>query len=190
MSNPVGRPSDYSDEILKKTIEFYESYANAPKLIEVQVLNKAKNLVTVNVPNPMAIDPPYIEALELELDVDDDTIVEWAKVRYPDDHEKSGLRGKLKHPEFSATIKKIKKLQLLRLYGSTLDRNSATGAIFQLKVNHGKVEVNRTEHTAKDGKSLLEGVPSDVLADALKRGTGSKSPTDSGKGSEGNASGS
>lgn len=183
----LGRPTKYSDEILQKTVEYYESFANAPKFIQVNALDKKKMLVEITVPNPMSVQPPYIEELSLQLDIDDDTIVEWAKARYPSDHEDEALRGKLIHPEFSATIKKIKKLQLLRLYGATLQKHSATGAIFQLKVNHGKIEVNRTEHTGKDGKNLLEGVPTDVLADAVARGAGSQGKTPSRTGDTGDA---
>lgn len=75
---------------------------------------------------------PYIEELSLFLDIDDDTIVEWCKI----------------HSSFSATIKKIKKLQKIRLMNRTQVRDSATGSIFLLKVNHGMVEANKLDVTS------------------------------------------
>jgi hypothetical protein len=84
---------------------------------------------------------PTVEGLALHLEVDDDTINEWAK----------------EHEEFSATIKKLKakqKAQLMDdgLYGGK--EVNSTMAIFLLKVNHGMVETTRQEHTGKDGEPI------------------------------------
>ena|SRR5947209_6723164 len=65
---------------------------------------------------------PFIEEFALTvLNVDDDTVVEWAK----------------KYPDFSVAIKKIMSLQQLRLTQRCLGKNPA-GSIFLLKVNHDK----------------------------------------------------
>ena len=81
---------------------------------------------------------PYIEELALNLHVDDETLLEWAK----------------KYTDFSAALKRLKIRQRICLYRATMQKNSATGAIFQLKVNHDKIEINRNELTGKDGKEL------------------------------------
>jgi hypothetical protein len=65
---------------------------------------------------------PFVEELCLELGINDDTIVEWAK----------------EHEEFSATIKRLKTLQKLHLKRDALEkRTHANMAIFLLKANHG-----------------------------------------------------
>ena len=80
-----GRPSKYNDEILTKTKLYFEHCFKGQKTNEGQWIAKPRT--------------PFIEELQLELDVDDDTIVEWAK----------------KFPEFSATYNKLKLLYKLRL---------------------------------------------------------------------------
>lgn len=84
---------------------------------------------------------PYIEELSFRLDCDDETITEWAK----------------KHEDFSATIKKVKKLQEMRLkqLGLSGKANPAM-AIFLLKANHGLIKTSRTDITSLGEK--LEGV--------------------------------
>lgn len=73
---------------------------------------------------------PFIEELSLLLDIDDDTVNEWTK-----DPEKK---------QFSAIIKRIRILQRLRLTQRCLGKNP-TGAIFLLKVDHGKKETTVLE---------------------------------------------
>lgn len=119
---PFGRPTKYNEKMLQKAKAYYLSFIEAePFLDEDQKIK-----------NPRYNYPPYIEELSLELDVDDDTIVEWSKI----------------HKDFSATIKKIKKLQKLRLYDKSMQKSSTTGAIFQLKVNHGMIETSKTDITS------------------------------------------
>lgn len=78
---------------------------------------------------------PYEEELALILKVNPDTLVEWSK--------KKNDKGELEHPEFSATRLEIKTLQKLLLLKRTLGRFNPTGAIFQLKVNHGAIETEK-----------------------------------------------
>lgn len=100
-NNAVGRPTKYIPEIIfPKTQEYLESCGK-------------ENM-----------ELPTVEGLALALDVNDDTIVEWAK----------------KYPDFSATLKKLvfkQKNQLMNdgMYGGK-EINSAM-AIFLLKANHG-----------------------------------------------------
>lgn len=65
---------------------------------------------------------PYIEEIALLLNVDDDTLVEWAK----------------QHDEFSATLKRLKMLQKLYLKQGALEKRLQPHiAVFLLKANHG-----------------------------------------------------
>lgn len=118
-----GRPTEYNKEKLQKAQEFYFSYAYAEPTTEY--IDSKGSVHTVD--NPLYTAVPYIEKLALELDVDEDTVANWCKA----------------HEEFFGTIKKIKSLQKLRLYGKSMEKTSSTGAIFQLKVNHDMVETER-----------------------------------------------
>ena len=118
-----GRPTDYSKEKLKKTRAYIEECANGVKDLEGTVVKPPRM--------------PFIEELALILDIDDDTIVEWAKAK--------------DKPEFSAAIKKIKMLQRLRLQQRVLGKNQPTGAIFLLKANHNFVD--RVDITS-EGKAM------------------------------------
>lgn len=127
MSHPGGRPTKYNEEMLAKTEAFFQRYFHAPKTIETITHDKDGKEIKVVLPNPEYYKPPYKEQLALELDIDDETIIEWGKI----------------YPEFSAIIKKIEQLQRVRLYDLTFEKNSATGSIFQLKVHHGMVETEK-----------------------------------------------
>lgn len=95
---------------------------------------------------------PTVEGLAMALGVVPDTIYEWASGKYPSDYKDKSLRGKLKHPEFSVTIKEIaarQKNQLMNdgMYGGKEVNHGM--AIFLLKCNHGmndggnvKIQVN------------------------------------------------
>lgn len=129
-TNSVGRPSSYSDLMLAKARAFYLKYAEAePFNVISKMEDNGETVETVinQVLNPYYTNPPYIEQLALDLDIDDETVTEWAK----------------SHKEFSATIKRIKTLQKIRLYNNSMQRSSATGAIFLLKANHGLVETEK-----------------------------------------------
>lgn len=112
------RPTKYSPEILKKTEEYL------------------RNAVPEN------MDIPTIEGLSIELDVDDDTIVCWAK----------------KHKELSAAIKRLKRLQKKYLMNIGLfggKEINSNVAVFLLKANHGMMETDKREIDIKsDGKRI------------------------------------
>jgi hypothetical protein len=99
--------------------------------------------------NPPQI--PFMEELALLCDVDDDTINEWTKV----------------FPVFSATIKKIKGLQRLRLQQRSLGRVNPVGAIFLLKANHGMKETIVQEVDNSRGIRMLQEI---IEAKRLKAG--------------------
>jgi len=82
---------------------------------------------------------PTVEGLAIELDVNDDTLNEWAK----------------KHNDFGEIFRKLKifqKVQLINggMYGGK-EVNQAM-FIFLLKVNHGMIETNKTDITSKGEK--------------------------------------
>jgi hypothetical protein len=96
----VGRPSKYTEEMLARAQGYFCECKKSGKT-------------------------PFVEEIALELDVSDDTIVEWSKA----------------NEEFSATMRKLKLLQKLRLKQGALYRQyQPTTAIFLLKANHGLSE--------------------------------------------------
>lgn len=91
---------------------------------------------------------PFIEELADILDVDDETIDRWAARKLPESEE-------FEHPEFHQTFGRLKNIQKLRLLQRTLGRYNPTGAIFQLKVNHGAVETEKKIITGDSNAPLL-----------------------------------
>lgn len=91
---------------------------------------------------------PFIEELADILDVEDDTLKHWADRKIPG-------TDILEHPEFTKVYKRILGVQKLRLLQRTLGRYNPTGAIFQLKANHGLIETEK-KVLAGDGNSPLE----------------------------------
>ncbi|MFA6039332.1 MAG: terminase small subunit [Candidatus Peribacteraceae bacterium] len=105
MKGKVGRPTKYGSDIVASARRYVENCARTKEI-------------------------PFIEELALQLGVDDDTIVEWAK----------------KHDEFSATIKQLRLLQRLYLQKDSLSRKiHPTSAIFLLKANHGFMEAEKRQ---------------------------------------------
>lgn len=107
--NKIGRPTKYLPEIIFPQIEEY-------------ILSCGREQTAL----------PTIEGLARHLNLNSDTITEWAK----------------EYPEFSATIKKLvdrQKEQLMNdgMYGGK-EVNSAM-AIFLLKVNHNMHEEPKTQ---------------------------------------------
>ena len=129
---PFGRPTKYSPELQEKA----DKYAN-----RFQTDND----------NPSPMDIPFIEEVALLLDIDESTVWAWSRAKYPQNHEDEELRGKLKYPDFSKTIKRVNDLQKVGLKRLTFDRDAKIGAIFQLKCNHSMVETSRQELTGPGG---------------------------------------
>ena len=79
----------------------------------------------------------------LLLGVDDETLIEWGK----------------KHPEFSATLKRVDAMQMSQLiddgiYGT--GQVSAAMCIFLLKANHGLIETDRLR---LEGENVMINLP-------------------------------
>ncbi len=112
---PIGRPCEYckrKEEIDKVTADYL---ASAKRPIKPII--------------------PFIQELVMILDVDIDTVHDWAA--------KKMRGGKLEHPDFSRAVKSLLNIQQLRLLNRTLGRFSPAGAIFQLKANHGMIETEK-----------------------------------------------
>jgi hypothetical protein len=85
---------------------------------------------------------PYKEELAMIVGVDDETLGLWA-VKKKEETVDGVTTTTLEHPEFSVTIKRLMTLQKLLLLKRTIGRFNPTGAIFQLKVNHGAIETEK-----------------------------------------------
>lgn len=75
---------------------------------------------------------PTVEGLAITLNVDDDTLNDWAK----------------KHEEFARIFKKLKMFQKVQLINGGMYGGKEVNQamfIFLLKVNHGMIETSRTE---------------------------------------------
>lgn len=95
---------------------------------------------------------PFIEELAMILERDDETIEIWAR--------KADKDGILEHPELHEAIKRLMNVQKLRLLQRTLGRYNPTGAIFQLKTNHGFMETEKKILAGDaNGPLLIELVP-------------------------------
>jgi len=98
----LGRPSKYDASMLIKAQAYVQNCQDAKEM-------------------------PYIEELALQLNIHDDTIVEWSK----------------EHDEFSATVKRLKLFQRLCLKKGGLEKKfHAPMALFLLQANH---EVGKNE---------------------------------------------
>jgi hypothetical protein len=85
----------------------------------------------------------------LLLDVDEDTLNNWANARYPLDHEDPELRGELKYPEFLGALSRVdsqQKSQLIDhgLYGLNGKYLNSRLFEFLLERNHGMLRTERT----------------------------------------------
>jgi hypothetical protein len=123
--NAGGRPTKYSDEILRKTEEYFQkSYGKVDGKFRI----------------------PFIEELALELNVDEDTVVEWMNKKNDD--------SSLVYPEFSATYRRIFLLQKLRLKQAGLRGKSQSFIIFLLNSNHGMVSAEKQILTGEKTEPL------------------------------------
>jgi hypothetical protein len=96
---------------------------------------------------------PTKQGFALWLGVDDETLNEWASARYPDTYGDKDKIGKLIHPEFSATLRKLMQLQAKQLiddgiYGGK-EVNSTIIKLL-LQNNHGMKEQTDLTTNGKD----------------------------------------
>lgn len=131
MTNKIGRPTKYSEEMLNKAKDYLE---------------KCRNTKATNKDADMNFVVPYIEYLALECDVDTETIMNWVNATDIQGEGDNEIEVRL-YPEFFDTIKRILDLQKLRLMQHSLTtKGNVAGSIFQLKANHGLKEVSVVEN--------------------------------------------
>lgn len=121
-----GRPSKYSEEMLSKAQGYF-----------LRCYGKMDGKQRI----------PFIEELALELEVDEDTIVEWKNKKNDD--------GSLIYPEFSATYSRILLLQKFRLKQNGLKGKNQSFVQFLLNANHGMISAEK-QILAGDRQEPLE----------------------------------
>ena len=122
-----GRPTKYNEDVLVKAQSYVQHCQNATEM-------------------------PFIEELALSLDINEDTVVEWAK----------------EHDEFSATVKRLKMLQKLHLKKGALEKRLHPSlSIFLLKANHGLNEEEKEPETSQSIHVHLVGMEPKTLEDAM-----------------------
>lgn len=110
-----GRPTKYTGEIQQKCEEYY---------------NRFRQLKTK---------VPFLEELELELDISRDTRVRWEKL----------------HRRFSDTVYKVKTLQKLRLQQRVVySAKNPYGEVFLLKANHDMMETEKRQIVGENGEPV------------------------------------
>jgi hypothetical protein len=128
----VGRPTKYKKEYAQAIIDYFRQECIKETETTVEGKNWSKT-VTDLVP----VFFPTFELFADSLDVDDDTLVEWAHKVYPEAHAK---RGELVHPEFSAAYRRAKKIQKgVLLKFSLLGRFDTRFAQFMAINNFGMI---------------------------------------------------
>ncbi len=132
MANLVGRPTDYSEKVLKAA----KKYLKDCKDEEVQQVIGLSAKGTELYRNKLNVNLPTVEGLSAYLKVNRDTLYEWAK----------------HYSEFSDTLDEIKAEQAKRLIDKGLsgDYNSTIAKLI-LSANHGMRE--KTDVTT-DGKEI------------------------------------
>lgn len=99
MPHAGGRPSKYKPKYIKEMIKFFNI---EPFRVE-KVITTGKNDYRKEEPKLIANTFPTMERFACNINVDTDTLVEWASAK--------NKSGKLKYPEFSVTYKKCKSMQ-------------------------------------------------------------------------------
>lgn len=138
---PFGRPVKYDPKYVQEVDKYLAKCSSNKKLL------------------------PTLEGFSLSINVDHDTIVNWAnkKAKIVDatgnviKDKKGNDRIGLVRPDFFGAIKRIKQVQKDKLITDGLyggKEVNSTMAIFLLKVNHGMIETSRQELTGKNGKEL------------------------------------
>ena len=128
-----GRPSIYSDEIIKKAKEYIDDCEDEEEQQMIGLSAKGTEMFKIKT----RVHIPSIEGLALYLDVHKDTLYEWEK----------------EHKEFSdiLAILRSKQANALIEKGLSGDYNSTIAKLLLSK--HGYVEAK--ELTGKDGKDLI-----------------------------------
>lgn len=85
---------------------------------------------------------PWIEELALKMEIDDGTLVLWAK-KLKNTDETEDDESRLEHPELSASYTILKSLQKLRLKQRALGRFNPHGALYLLNADHKVIQTTK-----------------------------------------------
>ena len=119
MSNPVGRPTEYSDKVLKDAQAYLDACEDETKQIitgESEKFTSYKEKVVVKLPS--------IEGLAFYLKISKDTIYQWEQL----------------HPEFSDVISDLRLKQAERLINNGLSGDYNANIAKALLAKHGYVD--------------------------------------------------
>lgn len=96
---------------------------------------------------------PFVQEIADILEKDSLTLNRWFNKKIKDDTGKE--TEEYEHPEFRELYMRMKNLQELRLLQRTLGRFNPTGAIFQLKTNHGYIETEKKVISGDSNEPLM-----------------------------------
>ena len=104
----TGRPTKYRAEYCDHLVQFFSGPRH--EMIEKAHIS-GKNDYEKTEFMRVACELPTFAKFARSIGVNGDTIVEWASARHSKEHPTPSLRGKLKHPDFSAAYNEAKELQ-------------------------------------------------------------------------------
>lgn len=126
MAKQHGRPSNYSENIVKQTEKYLASCKDKERLVLKG--QKAVVVLEVNIPS--------IEGLAIHLGVHRDTLYEWEK----------------NHPAFSDILERVRQEQAKRLMNNGLAGTYHPLITKMMLSKHGYAEKSEVDHTSKGEK--------------------------------------
>jgi hypothetical protein len=136
---PAGRPTEYSEKILQKAIEYLDSCEDDEIQQTIGMSAKGTELFK----NKVVVNLPTIEGLALHLGIHRDTIYEWEKSKNEDES--------FKYPEFSDILGKLRAKQANMLINKGLSGDYNPTIAKVLLTKHGYREgIDQTS----DGKTI------------------------------------
>jgi len=141
--NKGGRPTKYKPEYADALIDYFSREVVKEIKTITQGSNGKGGEWSKEETRYEALFFPTLELFAHEIGVNDDTLVEWANKRYPEDHEQA---GELEHPEFSAAYTRVKKIQK-----GLLIQNALIG-----KLNPGFAQFFAVNNLGMQSKSVVE----------------------------------
>lgn len=137
LHRPDGRPTKYSEKMLEMAWEYLESCTD--EIYDyVTGESSGERSSSTSWQQKVKVKLPTYEGLCLKLAIDDDTMYAWAE----------------KYPEFSVTIKTIKRKQKeMLIAGGTSGLYNPLITKLVLATNHGMSDKTEIDHTSK-GKAI------------------------------------
>jgi hypothetical protein len=137
MAHPGGRPSEYSEEIVKKAQKYLDSCKDKTEQ-HLDMENEQKGYQKFK--NKLKVKLPTIEGLAVYLKVARDTIYEWEKI----------------HKEFSDIIGDLRATQAQRLIDNGLSGDYNPTIAKVLLAKHGYKDAQEVDQNIKGSISLTD----------------------------------